>query len=87
MSNVIPEACARWTKLARDKKWSDAEADFKKYENFINEIYAEANPIVPKWMLYKMGLFKSAEMRLPLVDLDPALHEPTLKLLKEFSLI
>lgn len=87
MSNVITEACARWTKLARDNKWSEAEADFKKYEKFINHIYAEANPIVPKWMLYKMGLFKTAEMRLPLVELDPALHAATLQMLKEFSLV
>lgn len=87
MSNVIPEACTRWTKLANDKKWSEVESDFKKYENFINGLYVEANPIVPKWMLYKMGLIKSAEMRLPLVDLDSALNEPTLKLMKEFSLV
>jgi len=87
MSNVIPELCARWTKLARDQKWNEVEVEFKKYEQFINGLYVEANPIVPKWMLYKMGLFKTAEMRLPLVPLDPALHDSTLKLMKEFSLV
>ncbi len=80
MSNVITKQCMQWTKNL------DA-TDFNSHLKFINGIYAEANPIVPKWMLYKMGLFKSAEMRLPLVDLDPALYAPTQALLKEFSLI
>jgi 4-hydroxy-tetrahydrodipicolinate synthase len=87
MSNVITEACARWTKLATDGKWAEAESDFKKHEAFINGIYVEANPIVPKWMLYKMGIFKTPEMRLPLVDLDPTYHASTTQLMKEFSLI
>ncbi len=80
MSNVITKQCMQWTKNLDT-------ADFNSHLKFINGIYAEANPIVPKWMLYKMGLFKTAEMRLPLVDLDPALHDPTQALLKEFSLI
>ena len=87
MSNIITDVCAKWTKLAADKKWSEAEADFKKYESFINGIYVEANPIAPKWMLQKMGIIKSAEMRLPLVELHTDYHQQTEKLLKEFSLI
>lgn len=80
MSNVLTKQCMQWTK--------DPDAnDFNSYLKFINGIYAEANPIVPKWMIHKMGLFKSPEMRLPLVDLDPALHTPTSALLKEFSLV
>lgn len=80
MSNVLTKKCMQWTKNP------DAN-DFNSHLKFINGIYVEANPIVPKWMLHKMGLFKSPEMRLPLVDLDPALHSLTSALLKEYSLI
>lgn len=80
MSNIITKQCVQWTK-------NPTESDFLPYLKFINGIYAEANPIVPKWMLYKMGIFKSPEMRLPLTELDKGLQPATESLLKEFSLI
>ncbi len=87
MSNIITAKCAEWTKLSRDQRWNDLETDFSGHQKLISSMYSESNPITPKWMLYKMGLFKSAEMRLPLAELDSRLHEPILKVLKEFSLI
>lgn len=87
MSNIIPAACVKWTKLAYDKRWSELESDFAKHLPLIKGMYVESNPITSKWMLYKMGIFKSPEMRLPLSELDPQFHESTLKLLKEFSLV
>ena len=82
MSNIITKECIRWTKNPKE-----SESEFQRYLKFINGIYAEANPIVPKWMLYKMGIFKSPEMRLPLTELDSALMPTTESLLKEFSLL
>ena len=82
MSNIITKECVRWTKNPKE-----SETEFQRYLKFINGIYAEANPIVPKWMLYKMGIFKSPEMRLPLTELDSALMPTTESLLKEFSLL
>lgn len=70
MSNVITAACASWKDLARENKWSEAEESFNKYKKLISLMYVEANPIPMKWMLHKMGLFKSAEMRLPLMALE-----------------
>jgi len=32
-------------------------------------MFIEANPIPLKWMLYRQGVFKSAEARLPLTTL------------------
>lgn len=74
MSNLITKECARWTELMMSGKVSDAEADFKKYVKLINLMYCEANPIPVKWMLYKKGIIKSPEMRLPLVTLDSKFH-------------
>ena len=82
MSNVITKECVRWT--SDPEKYS---GEFDQYLKFINGIYIETNPIVPKWMLHKMGLFKTAQMRLPLVELDQALQHSTEKLLREFSLL
>ena len=72
MSNAITSACARWTRLASEKNWQQAEADFANYQKLISLMYVEANPIPIKWILFKMGIISSPEMRLPLVELDKA---------------
>lgn len=74
MSNLITKECARWTDLMMNGKVSEAEVDFKKYLKLISQMYCEANPIPVKWMLYKKGIIKSPEMRLPLVTLDAKFH-------------
>ena len=74
MSNIITKECSRWTELMLSGKVSDAEADFKKFQKLIGLMYCEANPIPVKWMLYKKGIIKSPEMRLPLVTLDAKFH-------------
>lgn len=87
MSNAITAKCALWFKLAQENKWSEAEADFANYREIINLMYVEANPIPLKWMLYKMGLFKSPEMRLPLVALDQQHHERITAEMKKVGMI
>ncbi len=74
MSNLITKECSRWTDLMMSGKVTEAEADFKKYLKLIGQMYCEANPIPVKWMLYKKGIIKSPEMRLPLVTLDNKFH-------------
>lgn len=75
MSNLITKQCSEWTELMMSGKVSEAESDFKKYTKLINLMYCEANPIPVKWMLYKKGIIKSPEMRLPLVTLDSKFHD------------
>jgi 4-hydroxy-tetrahydrodipicolinate synthase len=75
MSNAIAAPCARWISLSEQGKWEEAQADFDKYRQLISLMYVEANPIPIKWMLYKMGIISSPEMRLPLVELDKSHHE------------
>lgn len=87
MSNVLTSDCVRWTLLAQEGRWSEAEADFAKHKNLISQMYLEANPIPLKWMLYKIGLFKSPEMRLPLVTLDSKYYEPITAELKKLEII
>jgi 4-hydroxy-tetrahydrodipicolinate synthase len=87
MSNLITAACALWTSLAKENKFADAEIDFKKYTELIQMMYVEANPISLKWMLYKAGLFRSPEARLPLVALDEKFYAPIEKQMKALGLV
>ncbi len=87
MSNALTFACASWTKLASENKWAEAEADLNKYKKLISLVYVEANPIPIKWMLFKMGLFKSAEMRLPLVSLEGQHFDSILVEMKKLGLL
>lgn len=87
MSNAITGACARWTKLAQAGRWAEAQLDFDRYKDLISMMYVEANPIPVKWMLYKMGIFKSAEMRAPLVSLDEKYFESITAEMKKLELL
>ncbi|MCC2677864.1 MAG: dihydrodipicolinate synthase [Pseudobdellovibrio sp.] len=87
MSNMITADCVRWTKLAADKKWAEAEEDFAKYKKLISLMYVEANPIPLKWMMHKMGLFKSPEMRLPLMALDSTHHDQIMAEMKSLGIV
>ena len=87
MSNMMTPHCTRWTKLCADGKWSEAETDFSKYKQIISLMYCEANPIPLKWMMYKMGLMQSPEMRLPLVTLESTYHEVIFSEMKKLELI
>ena len=87
MSNLITKACANWTQLSIAGKWADAESDFARYKDLINMMYVEANPIPLKWMLYKAGLFKSPEARLPLVALDEKYFESITSEMKKLGLV
>jgi 4-hydroxy-tetrahydrodipicolinate synthase len=87
MSNLITAACAKWTQLAQQNKYAEAEADFAKYKELIQLMYVEANPIPIKWMLYKAGLFRSPELRLPLVTLDEKYYSGIEKQMKLLGLM
>ena len=87
MSNLLTKECARWTTLALGGQLNEAQADFKKYQKLIQLMYCEANPIPIKWMLYKKGILKSPELRLPLCTLDEKFHGEITQEMKTLGLI
>lgn len=87
MSNIIPKLSVEWTQSVMNGSVNETESTFKKYKALIDGMYVEANPIPVKWMLYRKGLIKSPEMRLPLMDLDPKFHAGTEKLMMETGLL
>lgn len=87
MSNIIPQQTLSWTTAVMSGAVADTQADFNKYKSFIDGMYVESNPIPVKWMLYKKGLIKSPEMRLPLLPLDEKFHASTLKLMESVGIL
>lgn len=87
MSNLLTKETVRWTEMVQGGQLSQAQADFKKYQKLIGLMYCEANPIPVKWMLYKKGLIKSPEMRLPLVTLDEKFHNEITAEMKALELL
>lgn len=69
-SHVIPREMLNWKKLVKSGKYDEANADLKKHMALINHLFVEANPIPVKMALYYMGLIKSPELRLPLVQMS-----------------
>jgi 4-hydroxy-tetrahydrodipicolinate synthase len=87
MSNIIPQLTVDWTQAVMSGSVNETEATFKKFKGLIDGMYVEANPIPVKWMLYRKGLIKSPEMRLPLMALDSSFHAATEKLMLEVGLL
>jgi 4-hydroxy-tetrahydrodipicolinate synthase len=87
MSNIIPKLTVDWTQAVMNGVVNETEATFQKYKSLIDGMYVEANPIPVKWMLYRKGLIKSPEMRLPLMELHPKFHRTTENLMVEAGLL
>ena len=69
VSNLIPKELTELVKRARQGD-ANANKDYQKYSELMKWLYVEPNPIPAKWALAQMGIFRSSEMRLPLVPLD-----------------
>lgn len=78
ISHLLGKPLVQLMKAAIEKSAS-AAAEWQKYAKLTSGIYVEANPIPVKAALKEIGLIRSAELRLPLVELAaqylPALRE------------
>jgi len=79
-SHVIPKQMVQWKNWVAQGQLEKARADIAKYNDLINLLFVEANPIPVKKAAQLMGLIDSAELRLPLVELT---EENTQKLKAE----
>lgn len=70
-SHVIPGQMVQWKKWVSEGQLEKARTDIAKYNDLINLLFVEANPIPVKKALQLMGVIDSAELRLPLVELAP----------------
>lgn len=68
ISHLIPK---EFTELISKARKGDAAAtqSYLAFKELLKWTYVEANPIPVKWALSQMGILRSPEMRLPLVEL------------------
>lgn len=69
-SNIYPHIMVNIYKLCKENKYDEARILF--YDNYdkIKSLFIDTNPICGKYILYKLGIFTSDMMRLPLTQLD-----------------
>lgn len=72
-SHILPAEFAAWTRAARQKDFTPVTEGLKRYKSLIDLLFIEANPIPVKKALQFMTLLDSAELRLPLMEMDPEL--------------
>ncbi len=73
ISHLIPREFTQLLENAVSGDAVGAQRRFdEKYAGLNSHLYCEANPIPVKYALWKMGILRSAELRLPLMELDPS---------------
>ncbi len=86
-THVIPQQMIQWKKWVQTQQSELAEKDFLIYKKIIDLLFMEANPIPVKKACELMKIVDSAELRLPLMELESNNTE-TLKLeLKKLGII
>nr|BFD61362.1 4-hydroxy-tetrahydrodipicolinate synthase [Bdellovibrio sp. HM001] len=86
-THVIPAQMVQWKKWVTEGAIEKARADIAKYNDLINLLFVEANPIPVKKAVQLLGLIESAELRLPLVELAPEHTEALRAEMKKVGLL
>ena len=71
-ANIVPKQMADMCNAALAKDFQLAEKIDKQITGLHTALFFEPNPVLPKWVLHKMGLTNSAFLRLPLVESELA---------------
>ncbi|GAB2705149.1 4-hydroxy-tetrahydrodipicolinate synthase [Aliiglaciecola aliphaticivorans] len=66
-ANIVPAEMAKMCELAAAKDFAEAKKVDQSVAALHDALFIEPNPVLPKWVLYKMGLIDSAFLRLPLI--------------------
>lgn len=69
-THVIPQQMIQWKKWVHTQQAELAEKDIQIYKKLIDMLFMEANPIPVKKACELMGLIESAELRMPLTELE-----------------
>ncbi|WP_340679734.1 4-hydroxy-tetrahydrodipicolinate synthase [Paraglaciecola sp.] len=67
-ANLVPKQMSQICEAALAGNFELARQIDKQIASLHTALFIEPNPVLPKWALYKMGLMKSAFLRLPLVE-------------------
>ena len=86
-NNVAAADMAKMCELALAGKFEEAEAINQRLNVLHHDLFVEANPIPVKWAAYRLGLIKSAHLRLPLTVLSEEVQPKVEEALKIAGLL
>ncbi|GAB5380602.1 MAG: 4-hydroxy-tetrahydrodipicolinate synthase [Aliiglaciecola sp.] len=66
-ANIVPKQMAQMCELSLKSKFIEAREINEQVKQLHTDLFIEPNPVMPKWALFKMGMMKSANLRLPLI--------------------
>ena len=69
-SNLIPDKVVRMTSLANGNDFRAAAEIHRTYHSLFQDLFVEPNPVPVKFLMKRLGLLKSHEVRLPLTTLS-----------------
>lgn len=75
LANIMPEQVRDMSAAALTDKIEEARSINQSLLSWQQNLFIESNPVPTKYILHKMGLIKSAAVRLPLVGLSAASKE------------
>jgi 4-hydroxy-tetrahydrodipicolinate synthase len=84
-SNLVPKEVGALVRAFLDGRAAEAEKLHRKYYPIFRDLFIEANPVPVKTALARQG-WMTADVRLPLVPLQPASQARLEATLKEFAL-
>lgn len=87
ISHLLAEPMVKIWQSAKKGDLESAKGFQTKYADLLSGLYCEANPIPLKAALHFQGVFKTDEMRLPLMPLDENLHLELKKCLSAHGLL
>lgn len=82
-SHILAKEIKKWQGWVLEGKSNLAVQDLERLRKLINALFCEANPIPVKKALQLQKIISSAELRLPLDELDKKFIEPLASLMKE----
>jgi len=83
-SNVVPEAIRRMVDAAAASDFVTARAEHEKLTPLFDALFLESNPIPVKAAVVLTGHLENADVRLPLVEVQPATVEALKQALQPF---
>ena len=86
-ANIVPDLMAKMCDLVTVGDYSQADAINEQIKSLHLDLFVESNPVMPKWALYKMGLIRSPNVRLPLVTPELVSQKQIEDTLKSLALI
>ena len=85
VSNIAPKLCKEIQESCKNGNFMEALKLQNKLQILSQAMFCETNPVPVKYALYKIGIFASGELRLPLVELGENNKKKIDEILKSFD--